>query len=149
MPQRPPEKPSNPRADATSSPPQSNRLLWIVGGTVASISILLAAAAWAFLSGSSETPRPVEVHPTEARTETPQPAAVDDKTDTLDKLDKKSQPNKPNKKKQAQAAAKNTKPAKSTNEAPPLWESPTNGRPLNLGYLSPGAQIIAVLRPAA
>jgi hypothetical protein len=30
-----------------------------------------------------------------------------------------------------------------------LWESPTNGRPLALGYLSPGAQIIVALRPAA
>lgn len=30
-----------------------------------------------------------------------------------------------------------------------LWVSPTSGRPLDLGYLSPGAQIIGVLRPAA
>ncbi len=30
-----------------------------------------------------------------------------------------------------------------------LWVSPTNGPPLDLAYLSPGAQIIAVLRPAA
>src|SRR5262245_16821019 len=30
-----------------------------------------------------------------------------------------------------------------------LWNSPTHGKPLNLGWLSPGAQIIAVLRPAA
>ena len=50
-------------------------------------------------------------------------------------------------------------PAKrhSTREKPPLvdddgktlWVSPTHGSPLDLAYLSPGAQIIAVLRPAA
>jgi hypothetical protein len=30
-----------------------------------------------------------------------------------------------------------------------LWESPTNGKPLDLAYLSPGAQIIVAMRPAA
>jgi len=29
-----------------------------------------------------------------------------------------------------------------------LWESPTHGQPLDLGYLAPGAQIIVALRPA-
>jgi hypothetical protein len=30
-----------------------------------------------------------------------------------------------------------------------LWESPTNGKPLDLAYLSPGAQIIVAMRPEA
>ncbi len=30
-----------------------------------------------------------------------------------------------------------------------LWESPTSGQPIDLAYLSPGAQIIVVLRPEA
>src|SRR4051812_35586331 len=30
-----------------------------------------------------------------------------------------------------------------------LWVSPTNGKPLGLGYLPPGAQIIVAARPAA
>jgi hypothetical protein len=30
-----------------------------------------------------------------------------------------------------------------------LWVSPTSGKPIDLGWLSPGAQIVVVLRPAA
>ncbi|HEY2895082.1 MAG TPA: hypothetical protein VGJ16_12735 [Pirellulales bacterium] len=48
----------------------------------------------------------------------------------------------------AKKLAKKANAAKRADEGKLLWESPTNGHPLNLGYLSPGAQIIAVLRPA-
>src|SRR4051812_12550519 len=132
MPSRPIEKLSNPRAATTASTPQPRKHWLIVGALFACTTILLVAAAWVLLSGSKEAPRPIESPPTESQSQPPKLAAVADKKPL-------SAPKKP---------TKNVTAPKFVADIKPLWESPTDGDPLNLGYLSPGAQIIAVLRPA-
>jgi hypothetical protein len=115
--------------------------LLILGGVLACISIVLVAAAWALLTGPKETPPSTQSPPVESKPEPPKPAVV---------AEKKSPPPKTKKPAKAEKPAKATAAAKvAAADTKPLWESPTDGRPLNLGYLSPGAQIIAVLRPAA
>jgi hypothetical protein len=130
MSQRPTKKLSDTRA-ATTSTSRSRKPLLILGGVVACISIVLVAAAWALWGGPTEPPQSVQsprVQPKPAK-----PTAV---------AEKKSPP-------QAKKPAKNAAAPKVVADITPLWDSPTDGHPLNLGYLSPGAQIIAVLRPAA
>jgi hypothetical protein len=133
MPLRPIEKLSNPPTAASASTPSSRKPWLIVGGVLACTTIVLVAVAWALFSGPKEAPPPVVKQSAEAQPQPAKPTVV---------ADKKSQPNK-------KKAAKKSISPKVADESKALWESPTNGRPLNLGYLSPGAQIIAVLRPAA
>jgi hypothetical protein len=131
MSQRPTEKSSSSRA--TTAVVSRPRKQWLIlGGVSACISIVLVAAAWALLAGQKETPASVQIPPVESKPQPPKSAVV---------ADKKSPPKT---KKPARTAAT----AKVAANTEPLWESPTSGHPLNLGYLSPGAQIIAVLRPA-
>src|SRR5262245_6901319 len=144
MPHRPLEKPSNPRAaevaNETPSTSPSRKPLLIIGGALASISIVLGVVAWMVLAGPKEVPRSVESHPVQPA---PPPQAQPPKpTLVADKAGKKE---KPKPKQQAQ----NAKPQAAGSDTKSLWVSPTNGSPLNLGYLSPGAQIIGVLRPHA
>jgi hypothetical protein len=134
MAMRPTENSGNASTAATASAPPPRKLWLIVGGVLACITILLAATAWALLSGSKEAPPPVASEPPKAAPQPPpKPAAV---------VDKKQQ-------QRAKKVAKKANAPKRPDEDKALWESPTSGHPLNLGYLSPGAQIIAVLRPAA
>src|SRR3954469_18440504 len=132
MSQCPTEKSSSSRA--TTAVVSRPRKQWLIlGGVSACISIVLVAAAWALLAGQKETPASVQIPPVESKPQPPKLAVV---------AEKKSPPKT---KKPARTAAT----AKVAANTEPLWESPTSGHPLNLGYLSPGAQIIAVLRPAA
>jgi hypothetical protein len=132
MSQRTTEKLSSARA-ATASTSQPRKQWLILAGVLSCICIVLVAAAWALLAGPKESPQSTQSPPAQAQPQPPKPKAV---------AEKKSPP--PPKKPAKTAAA-----PKVANDIQPLWESPTDGRPLNLGYLSPGAQIIAVLRPAA
>jgi hypothetical protein len=92
------------------------------------------------LARPKELPKPAASQPVQPapppQTQPPQPTLVADKADNKKKATQK----KPGKKPKPQTAVSDTKS---------LWVSPTNGSPLNLGYLSPGAQIIGVLRPHA
>ncbi len=123
--------------------------------------VLLATLAWAFLSGSSVAPSASKSEPValpsqpDSRPEPPRPTVVANENDKKanQKADKNREP-KPDKK----AAGKQQKPAdivkalrkeSTARDTKELWRSPTEGSPLKLGYLSPGAQLIAVLRPAA
>lgn len=143
MPQRPLEKPNSPRTDevlcATASVWQSRRSLLIVGGGLASITIVLGVVAWMVLAGPREQPEVVQTQPLQPASPSqapppPKPTLV------ADKPAKKEKP-KPRQK------AKNARPLAAESDTKSLWVSPTNGKPLDLGYLSPGAQIIGVLRP--
>jgi hypothetical protein len=90
------------------------------------------------LSGPQETPESAEsqrVRPAPApEPQPPKPTLVADKVGKTEKSKPKNK-------------AKNAKPQAAESDTKSLWVSPTNGKPLNLGYLSPGAQIIGVLRP--
>ncbi len=87
----------------------------------------------ALLAGPKESPPSTQSPSVQPQPQPPKPTVVSEK---------KSPP-------QAKKPAKNTNSPKPADDSKTLWASPTDGRPLNLGYLSPGAQIIAVLRPAA
>jgi hypothetical protein len=132
MSQRPTEKLSDTRA-ATASTSQSRKPMLILGGVVACISIVLVAAAWALLGGTTDPPQSAQSLPVHSQLQPAKLTAV---------AEKKSSP-------QAKKPATNAVAPKVAANITPLWDSPTDGRPLSLGYLSPGAQIIAVLRPAA
>jgi hypothetical protein len=132
MSQRPAEKMSSSRP-ATASTPRTRKQLLILGGVLACTFIVLVAGAWALLAGPNDSPTSTPSPTAEPTSPPPKPTAVT----------KKKSP--PQGKRPVTAA---TAP-KIAGDIKPLWESPTNGQPLNLGYLSPGAQIIAVLRPAA
>jgi hypothetical protein len=144
MPQRPLEKPSNPRAveaiSTLASTSPSRTPLLIVGAVLASISIVLAVVAWMVLAGPKDVSKPAESQPVQPapppQTQPPKPTLV------ADKADKKEKP-------KTKKPAKNPKPQTAVSDTKSLWVSPTHGSPLNLGYLSPGAQIIGVLRPHA
>src|SRR3954452_8644441 len=116
MSQRPAEKMSDTRT-ATESTLQPRKQLLILVAVLACTFIVLVAAAWALLAGPAELPKTAQSPPVQAE---PQPA-----TPTV-VAEKKSppQPNKPAKKAAAPKFAADIKP---------LWESPTNGPPLNLG----------------
>ncbi len=141
MPTRPTENLSSPRAAAAANTSRPRKQWLIVGGALACTSIVLVAAAWALLSGPKAAPVTTESQPATAlpQPQPPKPAVVANKNN---KNDKKSKP-------AGKKAAKVAKAAARADDSPPLWASPTDGRPLNLGYLAPGAQLIAVLRPAA
>jgi hypothetical protein len=132
MSQSPTEKSSSTRA-ATASISRPRKQWLILGGVLACISIVLVAAAWALLAGPKETPPTTQSPPVESKPQPPKPPVV---------AEKKLPP-------ETKKSAKTAPAPKVAADTKPLWESPTDGRPLNLGYLSPGAQIIAVLRPAA
>jgi hypothetical protein len=132
MPPLPTEKLSNPRAIASPSTQRPRKRWLILGGVLACISIVLVAAAWALLGGPKETSPPTVSNLAEPQPQQPKPTAVADKKP------------KPRDKKSAKKANVPTL----ADDSKALWVSPTNGKPLNLGYLSPGAQIIGVLRPA-
>ncbi len=78
-------------------------------------------------------PQSVESHSPPTQPQAPKPIVAANKKD----------------KPKAKKPAKSGMPPGAAEDTRLLWESPTDGRPLNLGYLSPGAQIIAVLRPHA
>src|SRR6185436_7825007 len=118
MSQRPIEKVSDLRVAATANTRRPRKQWVIAGGALASITILLSAAAWALFSGPKETPPPTATRQAEPPAQTPKPAAV---------TEKKTEPSakKPPK--------KNAKPPVVAKDSAPLWESPTNGQPQNLG----------------
>ena len=136
-------------ADASQQKP------WlIIGVASAGTFILLATLAWALLSPANATPSPPQSSPVTPPAEpqpTPPPVVADKKTDKKpdkqrdEKVGKKGQA-KPSKPADIVKALKKGSTARDTKD---LWRSPTDGAPLNLGYLSPGAQLIAILRPAA
>jgi len=98
--------------------------LLILGGVLACISIVLVAAAWALLNKPKETPPSTQSPPVESKPEPPKPAVV---------AEKKSPPPKTKKPAKAEKPAKATAAAKvAAADTKPLWESPTDGRPLNL-----------------
>ncbi len=141
--------------------PSRQRPWLIIGVASAGGLILLATLAWAFLSGSNAAPPTAKSEPvalpsqSELQPELPRPTVVANENDK--KADQKAGKNRepqPGKK----AAGKQQKPAdivkalkkeSTARDTKELWRSPTEGAPLKLGYLSPGAQLIAVLRPAA
>jgi hypothetical protein len=141
MPTRPTENLDSPRAAETATTSRPRKQWLVVGGVLACTSIVLVAAAWALLSGPKAAPVTAESRPVASPPQLPKPAVV------ADKADENKNGKKP--KSAAKKAAKAAKAAARADDSPPLWASPTDGRPLNLGYLAPGAQLIAVLRPAA
>src|SRR5215218_4279814 len=131
MSQRSEDKLSRTRA-ATASTSQPRRQLLMLGSLSASILIVLVAAAWALLAGPKEAPQTAET-PVALQSPPPKLTVV---------ADTKPQPS-------AKKPIKNAKQSVTSKNDDPLWVSPTKGAPLNLGFLPPGAQLIAVLRPAA
>jgi hypothetical protein len=114
----------------------------IVGGVSACATVVLVAVGWALISGREEVSKPEEPpHRSESRPADPQRPSTKPPIVTEKKLSQNAA--KPAK------TAKKPNPPKFAANSKPLWISPTNGKPLDLGYLSPGAQIIAVLRAAA
>src|SRR4051794_17895891 len=127
---------------AASRPPvsgatQSRRRVWLVlVVAIASICLVIAFAyaRTAFFSATQSSPpvrdvaavTPVEQSklPTVTKAATPPPA-----------------------KKTAKQVV-STKPAPSRPDEKLLWASPTHGKPIELNYLPPGVQLIAVTRPA-
>src|SRR5436190_1922614 len=132
MSQRTTEKLNSIRA-ATASRSQPRKQWPILAGVLACAFIVLVAAAWALRAGPKESPQSTQDPPIQFQPQPAKPVVV---------ADKKSPP-------PAKKPAQNATAPKVTDDVKPLWESPTRGRPLNLGFLSPGAQIIAVVRPAA
>ncbi len=95
--------------------------------------MVMAVSGFAMISGcASKSPAP-EIGPKESQAASHETAA-----DTS----KKSTP-------QVKKQPAKDKPTLVDDDGKTLWVSPTHGRPLDLAYLSPGAQVIAALRPAA
>lgn len=128
---------SNPRATLIQATPHLNSIhqrAWCLR----SYSLACVAIVGAFVGCGKSEPAPSEPQPEKIATESPQPV-----------------------KHETTIAVAETLAAQPENSVPPtdsplidddgktLWTSPTHGKPLSLGWLSPGAQIIAVLRPAA
>jgi hypothetical protein len=133
-----PQKMSNPRATAAKNAPQAKprqNIQWlIVVGVSLCTAIALVVVGRGLLTGPEQPNPSSENRPKDSPPKRREPAVgVSPKSH----LKVKSHPT--NEKKESLV----------DDDGKTLWVSPTDGRPLDLGYLSPGAQIIAVLRPMA
>lgn len=106
--------------------------LWIISGVFLFVIIALVVAGQQIFSG------PDLAKPSETQAIAPAPVSKE-----ADHAPGK-QPTQ-----ETPATPKADEPAIVEDDGKTLWVSPTTGKPLDLAYLSPGAQLIAILRPAA
>lgn len=104
----------------------------IVGGVMACLTTVVVGAAWVLTSGSTQPKALPIAQQDAAQIPATKPIAVPTEPQT----------------------ASNQPPASDQSpliddDGKSLWVSPTDGKPLDLGYLSPGSQIIVTMRPAA
>jgi hypothetical protein len=119
-------------ANAAATKPRRFKFWLIVYGILGCGAIALAFASQNLFIGTTETPIAPENPPSR-----PQQAP------------QKSAETTPPKQQEGKAQPPRENPSLVDDDGKTLWVSPNSGPPLDLAYLSPGAQIIAVLRPAA
>jgi hypothetical protein len=128
---------SNPRATKLkSTPPVQSRSLqkWlIVAGVSLCGAIALAVAGRSLIEGTSETADAIPVPSNKSQSIT----------------DEQPKTKRPRSKPQSKKEPASKDSSLVSDDGKTLWVSPTHGPAVDLAYLSPGAQIIAVLRPAA
>ena len=130
------ENMSNPYAASavSAAPPKSRQLaLWLHLASVLALAAIVVVVAGCDETSDAEKPvSAAENRPDESQPKQSEPVAAPRKTTPQKNRDSKS-----------------SEPPLVDDDGKTLWVSPTHGRPLKLAYLSPGAQLIAVLRPAA
>ncbi len=103
----------------------------IVGGALGCLAIALLVAGRDVIFGTSPSSPPPNVRDISAAKERPD-------TDSAATSSHRAATNKP----------ADLQPPLIDDDDKTLWVSPTNGKPLDLAYLSPGAQVVLALRPA-
>jgi len=119
-------------ANAAATKPRRFKFWLIVYGILGCGAIALAFASQNLFIGTTETPIAPENPPSRPQQAPQKPAETT-----------------PPKQQEGKAQPPRENPSLVDDDGKTLWVSPTSGPPLDLAYLSPGAQILAVLRPAA
>ena len=124
--------------DRVPQPPPSKHREWlIIGGVLACVAIAILVAGHDAIFGSLRPAAPPEHE--SAAIETPPLKKP------LEKAASKPTP----KSTTAPQTEPSLEPTLIDDDGKTLWAPPTNGKPLDLAYLAPGAQIIVAVRPAA